>query len=35
MIEHYKIIMRENNSIFDSTPNGWRVCGGMTVPKKQ
>lgn len=26
--------MRKNNSIFDSVPNGWCVCGGMIVPKK-
>ena len=25
--------MRKNNSIFDSVPNGWCVCGGMIVPK--
>lgn len=25
--------MRKNNSIFDSVPNGWYVCGGMIVPK--
>ena len=24
--------MRKNNSIFDSVPNGWCVCGGMIVP---
>ena len=26
--------MRKNNSIFNSVPNGWCVCGGMLVPKK-
>lgn len=25
--------MRKNNSIFDSVPNGWCVCGGMIVSK--
>lgn len=25
--------MRKNNSIFDSVPTGWCVCGGMIVPK--
>lgn len=25
--------MRKKNSIFDSAPNGWCVCGGMIVPK--
>ena len=25
--------MRKNNSIFDSVPNGWGICGGMIVPK--
>ena len=25
--------MRKNNSIFDSVPNGWHICGGMIAPK--
>lgn len=23
--------MRKNNSIFDSVPNGWCICGGIIV----
>lgn len=27
--------MRKNNSIFDSAPNRWCVCGGMLVPENK
>ena len=24
--------MREENSIWNNVPSGWRICGGLVVP---